>query len=525
MGESKAARATKNSQKVVSLEDQNKILEEVLKASREAAGNRNKEKTPRDKSPRTGSQDSEPPRDSGSNSEGKKRKEKPQSEDNPPTKKAKSDGERETVTRSSGESDIGNTGNTQVLEYPDYEANKEDDFDEGRMEFSGAGQFSNVARSPAHSETRRQKPEKPRREHVLSSEEEDDIEEFEDPHDNVNNDFLGDEDGWDRRSIASSAIFPSQRRFTEEERSSSRARPETERSRSHKQRDQDGGVGDASSSPSLTNKNAIEDLVKERAGVDQGKDLVGPPVADCIADLLKSYLKDPSTEAMLKLVENYPRPANAEWLQAPMVGTQIAASIPKRSNSYDKRLRQSQTILGGSLAAMANVLQEIMYRGKNDSSLLELAKKVMDAMALSGYVHYDFNGIRKGAIRQVVNPNYAGVFTRRTSSTPASLLGDSSVPEQLKEHDEINRVRAKLQKPRRANTGESRQENARGRGRGFNHNNNGNRGGFSNRGSAHGQGSGFGSFQRGGRGSRPNYPQQRRVYGHNHQNNQDQKNN
>lgn len=104
-------------------------------------------------------------------------------------------------------------------------------------------------------------------------------------------------------------------------------------------------------------------------------------------------------------------------------GVQVAASVPKRSNNYDKRLRQSQLILGGSLAAIAGVLQDIMDRGKSDSSLLGLAWKVMEAMALSGYVHYDFKGIRKDAIRQAVNPSYAGVFTRRTSSTPENLLG------------------------------------------------------------------------------------------------------
>lgn len=516
MGESKAQRATKNSQKVASLEDQNKILEEVLKASREAAGNKSKVKANQEKASPGSSQDVESRRDA--ESEDKKRKAKPQAEVTPPAKKAKVDVQE--VGNSEHPGDNEDPGNKQILEIPDYEANKEDDFDEGYPE-RGLGGHGSLARNQATlSDARRQKSETTRREHELSSEEEDDIEMFEDPHDMVNNDFLGDEAGWDRRSIASSAIFPSQGRSRKP---SSTARPELGRSRSQQQRGQDGGDGPATSSG---NTNCIEDLVKERAGVEQGKDLVGPPVADCIAGLLKTYLKEPSTEAMLKLVENYPRPANAEWLQSPTVGTQVAASIPRRSNNYDKRLRQSQVILGGSLAAMANVLQDIMYRGKEDESLLELARKVMDAMALSGYVHYDFNSIRKGAIRQVVNPNYAGVFTRRTSSTPENLLGESSVPDQLKEQDEISKVRAKLQKPRRNTNGENRQESARGRGRGFHHNNNSNRGSFSNRGSGHGHGSGFGNFPRGGRGSRPNYPQQRRVYGHNHnhQSNQDQKN-
>lgn len=122
-------------------------------------------------------------------------------------------------------------------------------------------------------------------------------------------------------------------------------------------------------------------------------------------------------------------------------------------------------------------------------------------------------------------PDLRGVFTRRTSSTPENLLGENSVPDQLKEYEEINKVRAKLQKPRKSGGGENRHENSRGRGRGFYSNN---REGFSNRGSGSHQGSGFGNynnnnnFQRGGRPSRPGYPQQRRVYGQNSQNNQEQ---
>lgn len=129
---------------------------------------------------------------------------------------------------------------------------------------------------------------------------------------------------------------------------------------------------------------------------------------------------------------------------------------------------------------MAGVLKDIMLRGKNDKSLLPLARKVMDAMSLTGYIHFDLNAIRKGAIRQMVNPQYAGVFTRRTSSTPGSLLGESSVPEQLKVYEEIGKVRAKLQKPRKGYGHDNHSDGQRGRGRGFGSAQN--RGAFSQRG-------------------------------------------
>lgn len=512
MGESKSVRATKNSQKVASLEEQNQILEEVLKASRQQNGAKNKEKAGLENSSNSEDQTSKEDKIE------KKCKANSQSEDPSPTKKPKTGVEqyhKEVVNQAP----VDEPRKKLILEYPNYEENKEDDFYDGRQQ--QLGHSGKAAKTQRRAETSR-------REHEVSSEEDDDIEEFANPPDIPNDDFLGDEEGWDNRSIASSAIFPSQQRHRENGRYSSVMRPEGGRSRSntYSQGTSSGHGGVAPTSTSQSS-NVIEDLVKERAGADQGQESVGPLIAECIADLLKSYLKEPSSEAMLKLLENYPRPANAEWLQAPTVGTQVAASIPKRSNNYDKRLRQSQVILGGSLAAMASVLQDIMHRGKEDQSLLALARKAMDAMALAGYVHFDFNGIRKGAIRQVVNPNYAGVFTKKTSSTPENLLGECSVPDQLKEYEEINKVRAKLQKPRKSGSGEPRHDSGRGRGRGFNSNfvNNGNKGGFSNRGGGNHQGSGFGNYQRGDRGSRPGFPQQRRVYGHNHQNNQDQKNN
>lgn len=523
MGESKQTRLTKNSQKVSSLEDQNRILEEVLRASREAAGQKNKEKPNPSKGISGEKEGEDPPGHVGVGD--KKRKADQQLQGESPSKKVRpQEGAKVPKVPPQGPKEHSEKG--QILEYPDYVANREDDFDEGRSNMNM--EFTAGSRHRLLDGERQKKPETVSREHVLSSEEEDDIDNLEDPYDNVNNDFLGDEAGWDNRSISSSVIFPSHSRYTGRGQKESGVRPESRRSRSEMAAPSEGNSGVVTGTKP-GNENIIENLVKERAGVDANKDSVGPPIADCIADLLKSYLKDPSTEEMIKLLEKYPRPINAEWLQAPTLGTQIAASIPKRSNSYDKRLRQSQLILGGSLAAMANVLQDIMNRGKQDSSLLELARKVMDAMALSGYVHFDFNTLRKGAIRQVVNPSYAGVFTRRTSSTPESLLGECSVPDQLKEYDETNKVRAKLQKPRKTGGNDTRHENSRGRGRG----NFGNRGGFPNRQAGNNQGSGFGnynnvnSFQRGGRGSRPNYPHQRRVYGQNNQEqgHRDQKNN
>lgn len=523
MGESKQTRSTKNSQKVTSLEEQNKVLEEVLRASREAAegknkdkSNRNKGENPHDKTKQVGTE---------SNSE-KKRKAKAQSGSSPLKKPKPNEGEGSTESPQDGNDE---NGPKMILEYPDYEANREEDFEDGRPKRPlGNVDDKTAGKQSVPSDGQRQVgAEVPRREHEVSSEEEDNIEDYEDPEGYENDDFVGGA-SWDNHSIASSVIFPSQGKGRNFQGSSSVPRPESARPRSRPENNNNKHAGTGSATNEPGGSNMIESLVKERAGVDNTKDNVGPPVADCIAELLKTYLKEPSSEAMIKLLEDYPRPANADWLQAPMMGTQVAASIPKRSNNYDRRLRQAQLFIGGSLAAMAGVLQDIMDRGKQDSSLLGLAKKVMDAMALSGYVHFDFNSIRKGAIRQVINPSYAGVFTRRTSSTPESLLGENPVPEQLKEYEEINKVRAKLQKPKKSHGGESRHENSRGRGRGFSSGNN--RGGFQFQNRASGNyGSGFGSYQnnnnphqRGGRGSRPNYPHQRRVYGHNHQNNQDQ---
>lgn len=526
MGEPKQTRLTKNSQRIASLEDQNRVLEEVLRASREAGG-KNKDKSEHGNENTTpGKKDHNPPKED--ELAVKKRKAKP-TVDSPPAKKAKTDGEQQSVGGAEEEVGVEKPKRGLILEYPDYEGNRESDFDEGRLETSYGNAEGTAGKTGTSSVNRRQHVTRTElREHEISSEEEDDLEDYKEPVDDQNDDFLGSGD-WDGRSISSSVIFPSHGRRSYDQTKSYKARPEASEARSRsggavnnnttaRSQDQDRGNNPEGG-------NSIEDLVKSRAGVVTAKDSVGPPVSDCIAELLKAYLKEPNAESVSKLLEDYPRPANAEWLQAPTMGPQVAASIPKKSNNYDKRLRQSQLYVGGSLAAMASVLQDIMYRGKHDSSLLELARKVMDAMALSGYVHADFNAIRKGAIRQVVNPSYAGVFTRRTSSTPENLLGESSVPEQLKEYEEINKVRAKLQKPKRGGH-DGRQDN-RGRGRGYG--SGGHRGGFSNRPAGNNHGSGFGNYhnnfpQRGARGSRPGYPQQRRVYGHNHQNVQDQNN-
>lgn len=64
-------------------------------------------------------------------------------------------------------------------------------------------------------------------------------------------------------------------------------------------------------------------------------------MADFVADMLKVFIKAPDTDGIFKLVENYPRPSNAEWLKTPQLGKQVAASIPKRSNNSDSNVRGS----------------------------------------------------------------------------------------------------------------------------------------------------------------------------------------
>lgn len=176
------------------------------------------------------------------------------------------------------------------------------------------------------------------------------------------------------------------------------------------------------------------------------EDKTGPAVADFVAVMLKVFIKVPDTESVFKLIEDYPWLCNAEWLKTPQLGKQVAASILKHSNNYDKKLKQTQMCMGAALTVSTRVLQGLMEKANEDVSLLLLGWQAVDALTLGAYVHSDLNTIRKGAIRQVVNPSYAGVFTRRTVPSQESLLVESSVPNQIKEYDEINKVKAKLQK-------------------------------------------------------------------------------
>lgn len=521
-------RTTKNSRKVATLEEQNRVLLEVLEASKTKGDSSSKEppKEGDGNVPATETNKGVGNHDGESAKERDKRKAVNQTE-GPPAKKGKGLEKEKDQVRGEPK------GNIQILDYPDYEnfplsQDGEDQTERRRGNVSsndaGDGETStNDAKhevSTSHGRARQEHELSPDEEEFINGEDQE-LSDFEDE------DEQG-EEGWDGQSISSSMIFPSTQ-------GGSRQLGALARRKTGTRNEVKPGSGSRPSAPDQNKSdnrepvnsgqngtNPVADLVKERVGAEEAKDSVGPPIEECIADLLRVFLKEPNAENVLKLVESYPRPENAEWLQAPTMGTQIAASIPKRSNSYDKRLRQSQVCLGGSLGALALVLQDIMYRGKSDPSLLPLARRVMDAMTMTGYVHADFNAIRKGAIRQVINPQYAGVFTRRTSSTPQNLMGECSMPEQLKEQEELSKVRAKLQKPKRGNQ-DHRNDNPRGRGRG--HFSGGNRGGSQNRGGNNNQGSGFGrpqNFQQRGRGARPNYPQQRRVYGHQHFNPQDQ---
>lgn len=138
---------TKNSQKVASLEEQNKILDEVLKASREASSGKNKGKSPQNKEILLNN--NEELRDGDVND--RKRKANTQSTSDSPTKKAKN--EREDIQGKEPSDPKENTKKGTILEYPVYEANKEDDFYERSSELTPN---SNVGQAGTSASSRRQ---------------------------------------------------------------------------------------------------------------------------------------------------------------------------------------------------------------------------------------------------------------------------------------------------------------------------------------------------------------------------------
>lgn len=108
---------------MASLEEQNKILTEVLKASRDMDG-KGKE--------RNSSQNPVSLGNSGETGRAEKKRKNEQASPSQ-TKKARV----ENSTEKTGNDPANKKG--QILEYPDYEANKEDDFDEGRSGFNTKG--------------------------------------------------------------------------------------------------------------------------------------------------------------------------------------------------------------------------------------------------------------------------------------------------------------------------------------------------------------------------------------------------
>lgn len=325
----------------------------------------------------------------------------------PPEKRQKTGSRNHKENKSSSDYSRNNFwGDKQILPYPGYDDNAEWGSGFNRLDersFSANDTFLAGMEMPRGKATRTAtsttvagassgKMEAPllfsENEHQISDNSDDDVEYDRDS-------FL-----WDNASLASSAIFQD----------GGEGRHESVPTGTKVSKDKHGTPEGLLEGPSRETKsgNAIERLIKEKAGKDSAEDKTGPPVADFVADMLKVFIKAPDTEGIFKLVDDYPRPSNAEWLKTPQLGKQVAASIPKRSNSYDKKLKQTQMCMGAALTASTRVLQGLMEKANEDPSLVPLGRLAVDALSLGAYVHSDINTIRKGAIRQVINPSYAG---------------------------------------------------------------------------------------------------------------------
>lgn len=387
MSEKDKKRATKNSQKVAAFEENQRVLEAILSASREEADD--KEEKSEVNCPKTKSDGKKSSRSSSSSSSRKRKGDGENTEfgrhSSSPNKRAKSS--------AGGVSYRGPTeeGFIEPL-FPNssslYKGNNSETV--GANQFKPAGEesgFEKAGNSLAQDDVTMEESMRnsegadwsdvdSTKEHEMSA-----------SSSSEQSDWSDDDPGFND-TFASSAIFPSRASDISGFKIPKVRKPSAALGAPRRE--------STGNETGPREENTLENLIKEVTGEAPKEGKVGPKVSECIANMLKSFVKNPNAETILKLTEEYPRPANASWVKAPELGKEVAASIPRRNNNYDRKLKQSQECPGSAMTAVTSVLDKLLIRASKDEGLTSIGRQLIDALKLLGFVHSDFNTIREG---------------------------------------------------------------------------------------------------------------------------------
>lgn len=184
---------------------------------------------------------------------------------------------------------------------------------------------------------------------------------------------------------------------------------------------------------------------------------MGQAVSEQMAEMVKNFLGRSRKGAKIdELLLEFLRPKNMPYLKAPFIEDEIYRDLAAGARHFDKNCRQLQGYILAAITALTISLQSLILTGKLHPLITDAGVRVKKAIQLLAFSTKELNDRRKDALKSSVNPEYLPLLKHAKPPSHDWLLG-GELHESIKKCDDSKKLSEKIMKNRKTQQTQNQQ--------------------------------------------------------------------
>lgn len=185
---------------------------------------------------------------------------------------------------------------------------------------------------------------------------------------------------------------------------------------------------------------------------------IGPAVSAQMAEMIKNFLgRSRKTAKIDDLIQEFLRPKNMPFLKAPFIEDEVYGDLAPGARHFDKNCRQLQGYILAAITALSMSLQSLILTEKLHPLISEAGERVKKALQLLTFSTKDINDRRKDALKSSVNAEYLPLLKHAKPPSDDWLLG-GELNESIKKCDDSKKLSEKIMKNRKSQPNQNQQQ-------------------------------------------------------------------
>lgn len=176
---------------------------------------------------------------------------------------------------------------------------------------------------------------------------------------------------------------------------------------------------------------------------------VGPEVSEQMALMIKNFLGRNRKAAKIDdLLAEFIRPKNMPFLKPPFIEEEIYSDLAAGARHFDKNCRLLQGYIFAAVTALTMSLQSLILTEKLHPIITDAGVKVKKALQLLAFSTKEINDRRKDALKSSVNQDYLPLLKHAKPPSDDWLLG-GELNDAIKKCDDSKKLSEKIMKNRK----------------------------------------------------------------------------